>query len=45
MYKQLQARLDKGQTVLLDGGMGAELVRRGVRWRKHGLLTDGPAVQ
>ena len=45
MYKQLQARLDKGQTVLLDGGMGAELVRRGVPWRKHGLLTDADKVQ
>jgi len=25
--------------------MGTQLVRRGVRWRKHGLLTDAPAVQ
>jgi S-methylmethionine-dependent homocysteine/selenocysteine methylase len=31
--------------VLLDGPLGSELVRRGVRWRKHGLLTDAPAVQ
>ncbi len=45
MYEQLQARLDKHQSVLLDGAMGAELVRRGVRWRKHGLLTDTDKVQ
>ena len=45
MYEQLQARLDQKQTVLLDGGIGAELVRRGVRWRKHGLLTDADKVQ
>jgi len=45
MYEQIQARLDKKQTVLLDGGIGAELVRRGVRWRKHGLLTDADKVQ
>ncbi len=31
--------------MLLDGGVGAELVRRGVRWRKHGLLTDTAAVE
>lgn len=32
-------------TVLLDGGMGAELVRRGVRWRWHGMRTDADKVQ
>lgn len=32
------------QPVLLDGPMGSELVRRGVRWRKHGLVTDADAV-
>jgi enediyne biosynthesis protein CalE2 len=45
MYQQLQARLEKGQTVLLDGPMGTELIRRGVRWRKHGLLTDAAQVR
>jgi len=45
MYAQLQARLEKRQPVLLDGPMGSELVRRGVRWRKHGLLTDADKVQ
>lgn len=31
--------------VILDGGIGSEIVRRGVRWRQHGLRTDGDKVQ
>ncbi len=31
--------------VLLDGALGSELVRRGVRWRWHGLRTDADAVE
>ncbi len=31
--------------MLLDGGIGSELVRRGVRWRWHGLRTDADEVQ
>lgn len=45
MYNQIRSRLEKGQPVLLDGANGTELVRRGIRWRKHGLLTDADAVQ
>jgi len=45
MYELIRFKLDKRQPVLLDGALGSELVRRGVRWRKHGLLTDAPAVQ
>jgi S-methylmethionine-dependent homocysteine/selenocysteine methylase len=44
-YAALRERLARGQTVVLDGGVGSELVRRGVRWRDHGLRTDGAAVQ
>ena len=29
---------------MLDGGVGSELVRRGVRWRVNGLRTDTPTV-
>ncbi|HEY3082331.1 MAG TPA: homocysteine S-methyltransferase family protein [Chloroflexota bacterium] len=43
-YRQLRARLDRSP-VVLDAPVGAELVRRGVRWRKHGLLTDADAVR
>jgi S-methylmethionine-dependent homocysteine/selenocysteine methylase len=38
-------RITPGQPRLLDAPVGAELVRRGVRWRKHGLLTDTDAVR
>ena len=45
MYESIHARLEKGGPLLLDGALGTELVRRGVRWRKHGLLTDAARVQ
>ena len=44
MYEKLHSRFQMGQPVVLDGAVGTELVRRGVRWRKHGLLTDAPAI-
>jgi S-methylmethionine-dependent homocysteine/selenocysteine methylase len=31
--------------VLLDGAIGTEIVRRGVRWRQHGMRTDPDKVQ
>jgi S-methylmethionine-dependent homocysteine/selenocysteine methylase len=43
-YDALRARAERGP-ILLDAPVGAELVRRGVRWRKHGLLTDADAVR
>jgi S-methylmethionine-dependent homocysteine/selenocysteine methylase len=36
---------DRPRPLLLDAPVGAELVRRGVRWRKHGLLTDSDQVE
>ena len=45
MYETIRSRLNSGQALLLDGALGTELVRRGVRWRKHGLLTDSDAVE
>lgn len=45
MYDFVRSRLQDHQPVLLDGALGSELVRRGVRWRKHGLLDDTDAVQ
>ncbi|KPK83107.1 MAG: hypothetical protein AMS25_01060 [Gemmatimonas sp. SM23_52] len=44
-YDRIGALLDSGAAVLLDGSMGSELVRRGVRWRWHGLRTDPEKVQ
>ncbi len=45
MYDQIRSRLQAREPVLLDGALGTELVRRGVRWRKHGLLTDAAAIE
>lgn len=44
-YDRVRELLDGGGVVLLDGAMGSELVRRGVRWRGHGLRTDPEAVE
>lgn len=44
-YGRIRRALESGAGVLLDGAMGSELVRRGVRWRWHGLRTDAAAVQ
>lgn len=43
-YARVQALLDAERPVLLDGALGSELVRRGVRWRWHGLRTDPQEV-
>ncbi len=45
MYEHIRLRLQAREPILLDGPMGSELVRRGVRWRKHGLLTDAAAIE
>jgi enediyne biosynthesis protein CalE2 len=44
-YNVIQEKLKAGKVIILDGPMNTELVRRGVRWRKHGLLTDTVAVE
>jgi len=44
-YEPIRAKFARQAPVLLDGAIGTELVRRGVRWRKHGLLTDAAAVR
>lgn len=44
MYEAIRSRIKAGKPILLDGAMGSELVRRGVRWRKNGLQTDADAV-
>jgi S-methylmethionine-dependent homocysteine/selenocysteine methylase len=44
-YEAIRNRLDQGEPVLLDGGIGTEVVRRGVRWRQHGMRTDADTVR
>lgn len=44
-YEILQPRLSQRQLVILDGAIGSEIVRRGVRWRQHGMRTEADVVQ
>ncbi len=44
-YDGIARKLSSGQMVLLDGGIGTEVIRRGVRWRWYGLKTDAAIVQ
>ena len=42
-YDSLHSKLTSHEPVLLDGGIGTEVIRRGVRWRQHGI-EDAPEV-
>jgi S-methylmethionine-dependent homocysteine/selenocysteine methylase len=44
-YQAIKKNLLNRELVLLDGGIGTEIVRRGVRWRQLGLRTDADKVQ
>ena len=35
-YETVRDKLARGETVLLDGGVGTEILRRGVYWRDPG---------
>ena len=42
-YSRIKEKFDKDTPVILDGGIGTEVVRRGIRWRQHGI-EDAPQV-
>ncbi len=42
-YGPIRERMARGQTVILDGGIGTEILRRDVTWADHQLL-ERPAV-
>ncbi|HEY3130352.1 MAG TPA: homocysteine S-methyltransferase family protein [Acidobacteriota bacterium] len=44
-YQAIKEKLLSREMVVLDGGIGTEIVRRGVRWRQLGLRTDADKVQ
>src|SRR2546428_5140672 len=44
-YQAIKEKLLNRELVVLDGGIGTEIVRRGVRWRQLGLRTDADKVQ
>tara|TARA_B100001013_G_scaffold338590_1_gene259671 strand:- start:125 stop:1054 length:930 start_codon:yes stop_codon:yes gene_type:complete len=42
-YKIIKKALSQKTPILLDGGIGTEVLRRGVRWRQHGI-EDAPDI-
>ena len=42
-YEIIKTALSHKNPILLDGGIGTEVLRRGVRWRQHGI-EDAPDV-
>lgn len=44
-YQGIRGKLACGETVLLDGGIGTEILRRGVYWRCHGLEQHPEVVR
>lgn len=44
-YQAIKNKLARGETVLLDGGVGTEILRRGVYWRCHGIEQHPEVVR
>ena len=44
-YQRIKEKLEHGETVLLDGGVGTEVLRRGVYWRCHGMEQHPEVVR
>src|SRR6516164_3783308 len=44
-YQAIGNKLKGKQTVLLDGGVGTEVLRRGVYWRSHGIEQHPEVVR
>src|SRR5713226_8413714 len=44
-YQDVKNKLARGETVLLDGGIGTEILRRGVYWRCHGIEQHPEVVR
>ena len=44
-YGPIQERLSRGDMVLLDGGVGTEIYRRGVYWRSNGIERKPEVVR
>src|SRR5947208_7565325 len=44
-YQKLKARLARGEIVILDGGIGSEMLRRGVTWEGHKVESEPDAIR
>lgn len=44
-YARLKERLGKREIVILDGGIGSEMLRRGVTWEGHKVESEPEAIR
>ena len=44
-YENLRARLDRKEIIILDGGIGSEMLRRGVTWEEHKVDSEPDAIR
>ncbi len=44
-YARVKDRLDRRQIILLDGGIGSEMLRRGVTWEGHKVESEPDAIR
>ena len=44
-YEKLRARLDRKEIIILDGGIGSEMLRRGVTWEGHKVESHPDAIR
>ncbi len=44
-YSKLLERLDRREIIILDGGIGSEMLRRGVTWEGHKVESEPEAIR
>jgi methionine synthase I (cobalamin-dependent) len=44
-YKKLRDRLERQEIIILDGGIGSEMLRRGVTWEGHKVESEPDAIR
>lgn len=44
-YSKLKERIDRREIVILDGGIGSEMLRRGVTWEGHKVESEPDAIR
>ena len=44
-YANLRARIRSRETIILDGGIGSEMLRRGVTWEGHKVESEPAAIR
>lgn len=44
-YDGIDSKPPSGSVIILNGGIGSEVIRRGVRWRQHGIEDASVVIQ